>query len=150
MGTNLAIVLLAGSLIWLIGLKAFLIVHTPVLMIAGSGGVWLFFVQHQFEGTTWSRTKDWNWHEAALKGSSHYDLPLLLRWMTANIGIHHIHHLSSRIPYYRLATVLRDRPELRDLGRLTIRDSLPCIKLALWDEAQQRLISFRDAKAAYS
>lgn len=150
MGTNLAIVLLAGSLIWLIGLKAFLIVHTPVLMIAGSGGVWLFFVQHQFEGTTWNRTKDWNWHEAALKGSSHYDLPLLLRWMTANIGIHHIHHLSSRIPYYRLATVLRDRPELRDLGRLTIRESLPCIKLALWDEAQHRLISFRDAKAAYS
>ena len=147
MGTNLAIILLAGSLIWLIGLKAFLAVQFPVLMIAGSAGVWLFFVQHQFEGTTWNWAKNWKWAEAALKGSSHYDLPAPLRWMTANIGIHHIHHLSSRIPFYRLATVLRDRPELKDLGRLTIRQSLPCIRLALWDETQQRLISFRDARA---
>lgn len=147
MGTNLSILVLASALVWLIGLKAFLIVHVPVLMIAGSAGVWLFFVQHQFEGTTWNRTKNWKWHEAALKGSSHYDLPVVLRWITANIGIHHIHHLSSRIPFYRLANVLRDRPELRDLGRMTIRQSLPCIRLALWDENQHKLISFRDARA---
>ena len=82
--------------------------------------------------------------EAALHGSSHYDLPALLRWFTANIGIHHVHHLCSRIPYYRLPRVLRDHPELRDVGRMTLLQSFACVRLVLWDEAQRRLVSFRE------
>ena len=109
-------------------------------------GVWLFYVQHQFEDTFWNESRGWNLHEAALHGSSHYDLPLPLRWFTANIGIHHVHHLHSRIPYYRLPRVLRDHPELRDIGRLTLLQSFRCVRLVLWDEAQRRLVSFREAR----
>ena len=114
MTTNLAIALIIGLLIWLIGLKAFLLVHLPILLLAASVGVWLFYVQHQFEHTTWASDGEWNLHDAALHGSSHYDLPGFLRWFTANIGVHHVHHLNSRIPYYRLPRVLRDHPELRE------------------------------------
>ena len=90
------------------------------MLLAASIGVWLFYVQHQFEHTSWANDGEWNLHEAALHGSSHYDLPRVLRWFTANIGVHHVHHLCSRIPYYRLPRVLRDHPELRDVGRLTL------------------------------
>ena len=145
MGTNLSIAVIAGAIIWFIGLKAFLLIYLPVVLLAASIGVWLFFVQHQFEHTTWDNDPDWNLHEAALHGSSHYDLPAVLRWFTANIGIHHVHHLCSRIPYYRLPNVLRDFPELRDLGRLTLWDSFKCVRLVLWDESQRRLVSFRGA-----
>ncbi|MFY8154432.1 MAG: fatty acid desaturase, partial [Hyphomicrobiales bacterium] len=148
MTNNLAIVLVAGLLIWLVGIKAFLLIHLPVLLLSASVGVWLFFVQHQFEHTKWDSDPDWNLHEAALHGSSHYDLPAFLRWFTANIGIHHVHHLSSRIPYYRLPHVLRDHPELRDVGRLTLIQSFRCVRLVLWDETQRRLVSFREARAS--
>lgn len=148
MGTNLMIALIAATLIWLIGIKAFLIVHLPITLLAASFGVWLFYVQHQFEYTTWERDTEWNWHDAALHGSSHYDLPALLRWFTANIGLHHVHHLCSRIPYYRLARVLRDHRELRDISRLTLRESFGCVRLVLWDESQHRLVSFREVRAA--
>ncbi len=113
MGTNIGIVVLAGGLIWLTGIGAFLMIHLPITIIAASIGVWLFYVQHQFEHTSWERDPDWSHPEASLHGSSHYDLPGVLRWFTANIGIHHIHHLSSRIPYYRLPAVLRDHPNSR-------------------------------------
>ena len=89
---------------------------------------------------------DWNLHEAALHGSSHYDLPAILRWFTANIGVHHVHHLCSRIPYYRLPRVLRDHPELRGVSRLTLLESFRCVALVLWDEGRRRLVSFRDAR----
>lgn len=148
MATNGGILLLVGGLIWLVGIQAFLVVHAPIMLLAASIGVWLFYVQHQFEETTWSKNERWSVHEAALHGSSHYDLPWILRWFTANIGIHHIHHLSSRIPYYRLPQVLRDYPELAGVGRLTLLQSFGCVRLALWDEDQQRLISFRDARRA--
>jgi acyl-lipid omega-6 desaturase (Delta-12 desaturase) len=147
MATNLAIALIVAALVWFIGPKAFLLVHLPIMLLAASAGVWLFYVQHQFERTTWERDGAWSLHDAALHGSSHYDLPLLLRWFTANIGVHHVHHLCSRIPYYRLPRVLRDHPELRDIGRLTLRESLRCVPLALWDEEQNRLVSFREAAA---
>jgi omega-6 fatty acid desaturase (delta-12 desaturase) len=91
--------------------------------------------------------ESWSLHEAALHGSSHYDLPTVLRWITANIGIHHVHHLRSRIPYYRLLQVLRHHPELGPIGRLTLRQCLWCVRLALSDERQHRLVSFRDAGA---
>jgi omega-6 fatty acid desaturase (delta-12 desaturase) len=133
-------------LIWLIGVKAFLIVHLPIVLLAASAGVWLFYVQHQFENTTWESNPDWNLHHAALHGSSYYDLPTILRWFTANIGVHHVHHLCSRIPYYRLPLALRDHPELRGIGRLTLWQSLRCVRLVLWDEAERRLVSFREAR----
>ncbi|VAV89581.1 Beta-carotene ketolase [hydrothermal vent metagenome] len=145
MTTNLAIFLVIGVLIYFIGFGRFLAVHVPISLIATSIGVWLFYVQHQFEDTYWSQNPDWKLQDAALKGSSHYDLPLILRWFTANIGVHHVHHLNARIPYYRLTEVLRDFPELADVSRLTLRESFKCINLGLWDETQQKLIPFRQA-----
>jgi omega-6 fatty acid desaturase (delta-12 desaturase) len=119
-------------------------VHLPIALLAASIGVWLFYVQHQFEETFWADTPAWNLHEAALHGSSHYELPSILCWFTANIGVHHVHHLCSRIPFYRLPRVLREHPELKDIGRITLTQSLACIRLALWDERHRRLISFGD------
>jgi omega-6 fatty acid desaturase (delta-12 desaturase) len=145
MATNAAIAAIVAALIWLIGAKAFLLVHLPIMLLAASIGVWLFYVQHQFEQTSWNDTAGWDFHDAALHGSSHYDLPAVLRWFTANIGVHHVHHLCSRIPYYRLARVLRDHPELRGVGRITLLESLGCVRLVLWDEQQRRLVSFREA-----
>jgi omega-6 fatty acid desaturase (delta-12 desaturase) len=148
MVTNVAVVLAATAVIWLVGLVPFLLVQLPIVVMAASIGVWLFYVQHQFEETSWDREQDWTVHEAALHGSSHYDLPVALRWMTANIGIHHVHHLCSRIPYYRLDRVLADHPELGGLGRITLRDSLASVRLVLWDEQQRQMISFRQLLAA--
>jgi omega-6 fatty acid desaturase (delta-12 desaturase) len=148
MTTNAAIAAAAATLVAFIGLKAFLLVHLPILLLAGSIGVWLFYVQHQFEHTVWADEQDWNLHAAALHGSSHYDLPPILRWFTANIGVHHVHHLCSRIPYYRLPKALRDYPELRGVGRLTLLQSFRCVRLVLWDETQRRLVSFRDIRAS--
>jgi acyl-lipid omega-6 desaturase (Delta-12 desaturase) len=147
MATNAAIGLIVAALIVLIGVKAFIVVCLPALLLAASMGVWLFYVQHQFEEMTWRDGESWSLHEAALHGSSHYDLPTVLRWITANIGIHHVHHLCSRIPSYRLPQVLHDYPELGRIGRLTLRESLWCVRLTLWDESQHRLISFREARA---
>jgi omega-6 fatty acid desaturase (delta-12 desaturase) len=147
MATNVGIVAMVASLMWLVGVGTFLLVHLPIAVIAGSIGVWLFYVQHQFEDTHWDHRTEWNMQEAALHGSSHYDLPPLLRWFTANIGMHHIHHLSSRIPYYRLPSVLRDHPELRGIGRLTLWQSFRCVRFVLWDETERRLVSFHDAEA---
>ncbi len=145
MATNLAIALSSAILIWGIGILPFLLVHLPVALLAATAGIWLFYVQHQFEETHWSREPEWQFPHAALHGASHYDLPLALRWITGNIGIHHVHHLSSRVPYYRLPEVLRDHPALAGIGRITMMQSLRCGKLVLWDEHRRRLISFRDA-----
>lgn len=144
--TNAGIALGAGTLIWLVGPEAFFLVHLPILVLAATFGVWLFYVQHQFEATFWSENRGWNRHEAALHGSSHYDLPPVLRWFSANIGVHHVHHLCSRIPSYRLSKVLRDHPGFRDIGRLTLLESFRCVPLVLWDEDQRRLVSFRQAR----
>jgi omega-6 fatty acid desaturase (delta-12 desaturase) len=145
MGTNGAIALLATALILLVGVRAFLLIQLPITLIAASVGVWLFYVQHQFETTHWSRGRQWAFHEAAVFGSSYYALPGVLRWFTANIGMHHVHHLCSTIPFYRLPAALRMRPELLTINRLTIRQSLRSVKLVLWDESAGQLVSFRDA-----
>ena len=150
MATNAAIVGVSLALIWLVGLVPFLLVQLPIVALGASAGVWLFFVQHQFEQTHWSESQDWNSLEAALHGSSYYDLPGVLRWLTANIGVHHVHHLCAKIPYYRLSEVLADFPELKEIGRLTIRQSLKCVPLALWDEKSRRLITFREFRTAYA
>jgi acyl-lipid omega-6 desaturase (Delta-12 desaturase) len=148
MATNAAIALVIVGMMWLVGVKPFLLVHLPITLLAASIGVWLFYVQHQFEETFWATRPDWSQHEAALHGSSHYDLPPVLRWFTANIGVHHVHHLSSRIPYYRLPHVLQDHPELKTVGRLTLLQSFSCVRLVLWDEKCRRLISFRELRIA--
>ena len=145
--TNLGIAALAAIMAALLGWWPFLQVHAPITVVAASLGVWLFYVQHQFEETFWAKPPDWSSNSAALHGSSYYDLPGPLRWLTANIGMHHLHHLSSRIPFYRLPAVLREWPELGNVRRLTIRESLGCVRLTLWDEASQRLVSFRQAAA---
>ena len=144
MGTNVAIAVLFAMMMWLVGVTSFLIIQLPIALLAASFGVWLFYIQHQFEDTFWEHDDDWTPHEAALHGSSHYDLPGVLRWFTANIGVHHVHHLSSRIPYYRLPEVLRDRPQLAVVRRLTLLQSFRCVRLVLWDERRRRLVSFRD------
>ncbi len=145
MATNLGIGLAAAGMIWLIGVGPFLMVHLPVMLLAASMGVWLFYVQHQFEDVIWARNGSWAHSDAALLGSSYYDLPALLHWITGNIGIHHIHHLNSRIPYYRLPRVMRDFPELKAVGRLTILDSIRNARLALWCEDRKKMISFKGA-----
>jgi len=147
MGTNAAIAVLVVAMIRLVGFGPFLLVHLPIIVLAASIGVWLFYVQHQFEDTYWSHDKEWSFHEAALHGSSHYHLPGVLRWFTANIGIHHIHHLSSRIPCYRLPDVLRDHPQLAGVGRMTLLQSLRSVPLVLWDEERLQLVSFAEARA---
>lgn len=149
-GTNVAIALVAGIMIYLIGAGPFLLVQFPITLLASSIGVWLFYVQHQFEDTFWDGSEAWEAHEAALYGSSHYDLPGVLRWITANIGVHHVHHLSSRIPYYRLPQVLRDFPEFAQIRRITLMQSLVCAKLRLWDEDQRKLVSFSEAHTAHA
>jgi omega-6 fatty acid desaturase (delta-12 desaturase) len=143
--TNAGIALSAGVMIWVFGLGPFLAVHLPVMLLAASMGVWLFYVQHQFEHVAWDRNANWNLQHAALSGSSHYDLPAVLGWFTANIGVHHVHHLSSRIPFYRIRDVLRDHPELHEIGRVTLFQSFRSVRLALWDETRQKLVSFREA-----
>jgi acyl-lipid omega-6 desaturase (Delta-12 desaturase) len=110
MGTNAAIAGVVSLLIWLMGVRPFLVVQAPVVVVSATIAVWFFYVQHQFEGTLWAHGDDWSFHEAALNGSSHYALPPALAWFTDNIGVHHVHHLSSRIPFYRLPEVLRDHP----------------------------------------
>jgi len=146
MATNAALALIVGLLMWAVGIVPFLMVHLPVVVIAACIGVWLFYVQHQFDETHWEREGDWNVHDAAFHGSSHYDLPPVLRWFTGNIGAHHIHHLCARIPFYRLYEVIRDYPELGNIGRLTLWESICCVKLALWDENRRRLVSFSEAR----
>jgi omega-6 fatty acid desaturase (delta-12 desaturase) len=147
LGTNASIAIVSGALIWAMGFKLFLLVHLPITLIAASLGVWFFYVQHQFERTHWERGEDWSFHAAALHGSSHYHLPAILRWFSANIGIHHVHHLASRIPFYRLPEVLRNVPGLAEISRVTLRESFSAVRLVLWDEQKQRLVSFAEARA---
>jgi omega-6 fatty acid desaturase (delta-12 desaturase) len=145
MATNLAIVTVLSVIVYFGGWQALFLVALPSTLIAASIGMWLFYIQHQFEDTHWDAHEDWQLHDAALHGSSHYDLPPILRWFSANIGIHHVHHLYARIPFYRLPEVLRDHGELVNCSRMTLRESLQCTKYDLWDATTRRLISFAAA-----
>ncbi len=149
MGTNLAIITLLSVIIWFGGIMPVLLIFLPSTLLAATAGMWLFYVQHQFETTQWDKDEDWQLHDAALHGSSHYVLPSVLNWFTANIGIHHVHHLYSRIPFYRLPEVLRDNVELTTGNRMTIRESLANARLHLWDEQSKRLLSFPQAAALW-
>ena len=147
MGTNLGIAAIICGLAFFGGWKQIVLIFLPTTVLAASIGVWLFYVQHQFEETHWDHSENWKLHDAALHGSSHYILPPVLQWLTANIGIHHVHHLYSRIPFYRLTEVLRDHSELADAQHLSIRESIATAGLQLWDETDRRLLSFRQARA---
>ncbi len=140
--TNLLIflVILAASLT--MGWQTYLLIQLPVIWLAGSMGIWLFYVQHQFEGGYWARKNDWDPMRAAMEGSSFYKLPEVLRWFSANIGYHHVHHLNPRIPNYRIKDCYDAIPELRDKQPLSIRKSLPGIHLKLWDEEHEELVAF--------
>ncbi|SHE66596.1 omega-6 fatty acid desaturase (delta-12 desaturase) [Litoreibacter ascidiaceicola] len=144
MGTNVGIAVALGLIVWFGGIMPLLLVFIPSTMVAAVLGVWLFYVQHQFEETHWDHKEDWQVHEAALHGSSHYILPPVLAWFSANIGIHHVHHLYSRIPFYRLPEVLKDHQQLAEANRMSIRESIKTVGLQLWDEQSRRLRSFRD------
>jgi omega-6 fatty acid desaturase (delta-12 desaturase) len=148
--TNVAIVLVCSGAIWVVGIGQFFLVHAPIALLAASIGVWLFYVQHQFADAYWAENGTWTLYDAALHGSSHYDLPRILCWMTANIGIHHVHHLCSRIPFYRLPNVLRDHPALAIGPKLTLVQSLSCVRLSLWHETERRLISFHQVRDSVS
>lgn len=145
LATNLATAVILAILVYAFGAATTALVVIPSLLFAASMGVWLFYIQHQFETAHWDAGKDWSFHEAALHGSTYLDLPQPLRWFTANIGIHHVHHLASRIPFYRLSRVLDAHPELRSLNRFTMRQTISPLKLALWDEDSRRLVTFREA-----
>lgn len=142
MWTNLAILGIVSIAWWAIGLQRLLLVHLPIMVLAEGLGVWLFYVQHQFEDTYWRDHPSWDFHCASLQGSSFYDLPRVLHYFTGNIGYHHIHHLSSRIPNYRLRQCFRERPELQRVARLTLLGSLRCVRLKLWDSEHRKLVSF--------
>ena len=144
--TNVVLVAILVLLGFTIGLKAALLVHLPVLMVTGTVGVWLFYVQHQFEDTYWKEHADWSYFDAGLQGSSYLVLPKPLQWVTASIGIHHIHHLSARIPNYRLQECLDENPQLQHVTRISIWDGIKTLRLALWDEDSRRLVSFREAR----
>jgi acyl-lipid omega-6 desaturase (Delta-12 desaturase) len=138
--TNIALLAVLASLSWLVGFKQLLLIHVPSVAIAASAGAWLFYVQHHFESTYWRRNERWNFFDAGLAGSSHYELPAVLRWFTADIGLHHVHHLDSQIPNYRLQECLDANPELQRVARLTLSGSLSCASLKLWDEEKSEMV----------
>lgn len=140
--TNLGIVALAGGLSWIFGWQAFLVVQGPIFLISGMAGIWLFYVQHQFEGTYFEKEEDWNYVKAALQGSSFYKLPKLLHWITGNIGFHHIHHLSPRVPNYNLPSVHDESALFRDVPSVTLRSSLKALRYRLWSEKRKMFIGF--------
>ncbi len=145
LGTDAAAALLAVALAFLVGPTAFVAGWGTVLLLASFIAVWLFYVQHQFEDTYWQPAGNWDFTAAALEGSSFYDLPRALHWLTASIGFHHIHHLASKVPNYRLRACFEENPALQQAKRVTLWGSVKSVRLALWDEAKRKLVSFRQA-----
>jgi omega-6 fatty acid desaturase (delta-12 desaturase) len=150
LGTNSALAAIVVLMVLTVGARAFMLAYLPVILLAAGIGIWLFYIQHQFEHTYWAPAVDWDFHSAALKGSSFYDLPVVLHWLTGYIGFHHIHHVCSKIPNYRLRACFNQNPEFRSARRLTLLDSLTCLRLSLWDEDQRLLVSFRSVRARRS
>ncbi|MGN6387143.1 MAG: fatty acid desaturase [Verrucomicrobiota bacterium] len=143
---NLAIFGMATALCFTFGWKAYLIVQVGVLAVAGSSGVWLFYVQHQFEGVYWEHQEEWDYTAAALKGSSFYKLPRVFQWFSGNIGYHHLHHLSSRIPNYNLERCHLAHPLFQTVKPVTLLGSIKSISFRLWDEQQRKLVGFSHLK----
>ncbi|MBP9854934.1 MAG: fatty acid desaturase [Candidatus Omnitrophica bacterium] len=144
--TNLGILLMGTMISFFIGLKAYLLIQLPVIMIAASAGVWLFYVQHQFEGVYWERHEEWDYVTEAMHGSSYLKLPKVLQWFTGNIGFHHIHHLCPRIPNYFLERCYKENPMFQEIKAITFLTSLKSLTFRLWDEQNKKLVSFGHLK----
>ena len=145
---NLGLTVVVGALWFWFGWPVLLAVHLPIIAIAGAIGVWLFYVQHTFEGGYWTRGEQWDPREAAIDGSSFYDLPAVLHWFTGNIGYHHIHHLAPRIPNYRLRAAHEALPSLKPAVRMSLLDSFACARMKLWDESLGRMVGFPRTQAS--
>jgi acyl-lipid omega-6 desaturase (Delta-12 desaturase) len=146
MGTNVALAVLVTAICLLVGWREFLLVQWPTALLAGSAGVWLFYVQHQFEDAYWENTGEWTYADAALQGSSYLKLPKVLQFFTGNIGLHHVHHLSARIPNYNLQRAHDDNPIFHDVPTISLWDGLRAVRLKLWDEDRGRLVTFAQAR----
>jgi omega-6 fatty acid desaturase (delta-12 desaturase) len=146
--TNIAILIIASVIILFTGVKAFLIIQLPLIIITHSIGIWLFFIQHQFDDVRWERGKEWDYKTAAINGSSFLELPAVFQWFTGNIGFHHVHHLSSRIPNYRLASCHYENDIFKDVKPLKPFSTFRALFLSLWDENGQQLISFKRMRNA--
>lgn len=144
--TNLAILIMMAGMAWIFGVVPYLILQLAILLLAGSAGVWLFYVQHQFEDVYWERRPDWDFAKASLEGASFYKLPKVLQWFTGNIGFHHIHHLSPRIPNYELEHAYKSEPMFREVTTLTVRTSLKSLAFRLWDERLHKLTGYQSLK----
>jgi omega-6 fatty acid desaturase (delta-12 desaturase) len=144
--TNLVLAALIAAIVYAIGLKDFLLVQGPMVLMAGSTGVWLFYVQHQFEDVYWENTEVWNYDTAALQGSSYLKLPQPLQFFTGNIGLHHVHHLSARIPNYNLQRAHDDNPVFQSVPTLGFWDGMKCVRLKLWDVENDRLIGWAEER----
>jgi omega-6 fatty acid desaturase (delta-12 desaturase) len=145
-GTDVALVLIVGGLCWLIGWKDFLIVWAPAAMLAGAVGIWLFYVQHQFEDAYWQSSADWSYDDAALRGSSYLKMPKLLQFFTGNIGLHHVHHLNARIPNYNLQRAHDENPIFHSVPTISLWDGARAVRLKLWDEQTRKLVTFAQAR----
>jgi omega-6 fatty acid desaturase (delta-12 desaturase) len=145
--TNLGLLLVVGLFCWLIGWRDYLLVWAPPAFLAGAAGVFLFYVQHQFEDAYWENSDSWSYEDAALRGSSYLKLPPVLQFFTGNIGLHHVHHLNARIPNYRLARAHADNPIFHAVPVLTLWDGVKAVRLKLWDEQSGRLVTFTQARA---
>jgi omega-6 fatty acid desaturase (delta-12 desaturase) len=143
--TNVSLLVLIVVASWTMGFWTYVKIQIPVLLAAGTIGIWLFYVQHQFEGVYWARQEDRDQIKVALQGSSHYKLPAPLQWITGNIGLHHIHHMYPRIPNYNLQECYEAIKPLQEVPLLTLGKSLHCLRMRLWDEANQRLVGFSEA-----
>ena len=146
LGTDLALALLVGALCWSIGWWQFLLVQGSAALLAGSTGIWLFYVQHQFEDAYWESADSWNYADAALRGSSYLRLPRVLQFFTGNIGFHHVHHLNARIPNYNLQRAHDENPIFLQVPTLSLLDGLRAVRLKLWDEGSGRLVTFPQAR----
>jgi omega-6 fatty acid desaturase (delta-12 desaturase) len=144
--TNSVLALMMVGLSCLFGWKAYLLLQLTAIMVASSAGVWLFYVQHQFEGVYWERGQHWDYEKAALEGSSYYKLPRVLQWFSGNIGFHHIHHLSPRIPNYHLEKCHRSEPLFQNVKPVTLRSSLRCITFRLWDEQGRKMVGYPSSR----
>ena len=144
--TNVGLVSLVAVMCWLVGWRTFLAIQVPVTLLAGAIGVYLFYVQHQYEDTYWRYREAWNYYASGLEGASHLVMPKLLQWWTANIGLHHIHHVASRIPNYRLQQCFDANPVLQQVTTLTLPGSVKTLWLTLWDEDEKRLVGFRELR----
>ncbi len=148
LGTDVALAVLVGSLIWLIGWRAYLLVGVLPAMLAGAIGIWLFYVQHQFEDAYWESSSEWSYADAALRGSSFLNLPPVLRFCTGNIGFHHVHHLNAKIPSYNLPRAHYENAIFHDVPVLSLGDGLRALSLKLWDEDRRRLVTFAQARSS--